>query len=519
MNMLSVKYVNPENDLALNRHNIRQISCGLSYFLILTIDGDVYGWGDNRHGQFVAEMDCLKKLDSKYVVQYINATIGHEKYYYIIMELCSNSLTKILEHKPQVFHRKPEELMNSIEFYISCHIFKELLECVQYLHQLDPPVIHRDLKPDNILVAQNVTNGRYFKLGDFGLATVHDRNIHSMTNNKHTGDVGDTRYQAIMNSIEFYISCHIFKEILECVQYLHELDPPVIHRDLKPDNILVALNVTNGRYFKLGDFGLATVHDRNIHSMTNNRHTGDVGDTRYQAPEVANCAKYDHRVDIYSLSKIGEEIFGLNFNDKLGYNVLFKTNDDKVYGLGSNKLGSLGLGHNDYVSEPQLIPELCHQNIQRVDPENELFVKLKSIGQISCGLYHLLALTSDSDVYGWGDNREGHLKKFIEHKREVFGREPQELINSIEFYISCQLFKELLECVQYLHQLDPPVIHRDLKPDNILVARDVRNGRFLKLCHFGLATIHDKTIDSMTATKHTEDVGDKRYQAKVETYV
>ncbi|CAG2170267.1 unnamed protein product [Oppiella nova] len=149
------------------------------------------------------------------------------------MELCSNSLTKILEHKPQVFHRKPEELMNSIEFYISCHIFKELLECVQYLHQLDPPVIHRDLKPDNILVAQNVTNGRYFKLGDFGLATVHDRNIHSMTNNKHTGDVGDTRYQA---------------------------------------------------------------------------------------PEVAYCAKYDHRVDIYSLSKIGEEIFGLNFNDKLTNN-------------------------------------------------------------------------------------------------------------------------------------------------------------------------------------------------------
>ncbi|CAG2171897.1 unnamed protein product, partial [Oppiella nova] len=149
------------------------------------------------------------------------------------MELCSNSLTKILEHKPQVFHRKPEEPMNSIEFYISCHIFKELLECVQYLH---------------------------------------------------------------------------------------ELDPPIIHRDLQPDNILVTLNVTNRRYFKLGDFGLATVHDRNIHSMTNNKHTGDVGDTRYQAPEVACCEKYDHRVDIYSLSKIGEEIFDLNFNDKLTNN-------------------------------------------------------------------------------------------------------------------------------------------------------------------------------------------------------
>ncbi|CAG2169077.1 unnamed protein product [Oppiella nova] len=144
---------------------------------------------------------------------------------------------------------------------------------------------------------------------------------HSLQNVlQHKPQVFGRQPEEPMNSIEFYISCHIFKEILECVQYLHELNPPVIHRDLKPDNILVALNVTNRRYFKLGDFGLATVHDRNIHSMTNNKHTGDVGDIIYQAPEVAYNAKYDHRVDIYSLSKIGEEIFGLNFNDKLTNN-------------------------------------------------------------------------------------------------------------------------------------------------------------------------------------------------------
>ncbi|CAG2168587.1 unnamed protein product [Oppiella nova] len=153
--------------------------------------------------------------------------------YYICMELCSHSLQNILQHKPQVFDRQPEDPMNSIEFYISCHIFKEILECVQYLHELNPP-------------------------------------------------------------------------ILECVQYLHELNPPVIHRDLKPDNILLAKTVRNGRFFKVCDFGVATVHP----------HSSDKGDLTYQAPEVGRGVVYNHKIDIYSLAKIAEKIFGVHLEDK-----------------------------------------------------------------------------------------------------------------------------------------------------------------------------------------------------------
>ncbi|CAG2165917.1 unnamed protein product [Oppiella nova] len=107
------------------------------------------------------------------------------------MELCSHSLQNILQHKPQVFGRQPEEPMNSIEFYISCHIFKEISECVQYLHELNPQIIHRDLKPDNILIARKVRNGRFVKLGDFGLASFHYSSFGS-----HTTGVGTRQYMA-----------------------------------------------------------------------------------------------------------------------------------------------------------------------------------------------------------------------------------------------------------------------------------------------------------------------------------
>ncbi|CAG2171530.1 unnamed protein product [Oppiella nova] len=106
------------------------------------------------------------------------------------MEYCSQSLKNILLDKPHVFARQPGQPLNLFEYFISYGIFREILECVQYLHGLDPKIIHRDLKPDNILIAHNVRNGRFIKLCDFGLATVHEDSM------SHTNDIGSFRYKS-----------------------------------------------------------------------------------------------------------------------------------------------------------------------------------------------------------------------------------------------------------------------------------------------------------------------------------
>jgi WNK lysine deficient protein kinase len=46
------------------------------------------------------------------------------------------------------------------------------------------------------------------------------------------------------------------QQILEGLDYLHSQDPPIIHRDIKCDNIFI--NGTTGQV-KIGDLGLATV--------------------------------------------------------------------------------------------------------------------------------------------------------------------------------------------------------------------------------------------------------------------
>ncbi|CAG2164564.1 unnamed protein product [Oppiella nova] len=112
-----------------------------------------------------------------------------------------------------------------------------------------------------------------------------------------------------MTSIEFYISYQIFLELTECVQYLHKKH--IIHRDLKPDNVLISMD---GR-IKLCDFGLAKdVDSIDWYRMSKAKHTADVGPVDYMAPE-AQTYHYNHKIDIYSLSLIGAQIFDFDTYD------------------------------------------------------------------------------------------------------------------------------------------------------------------------------------------------------------
>ena len=85
------------------------------------------------------------------------------------MELCSDNLKNVIQQKREFFRRKISEPMKPMEYFISCQLFQEMLECVQYLHESNPPIIHGNLKPENILICENSNLKRFVKLGDFGL--------------------------------------------------------------------------------------------------------------------------------------------------------------------------------------------------------------------------------------------------------------------------------------------------------------------------------------------------------------
>jgi translation initiation factor 2-alpha kinase 1 len=80
-------------------------------------------------------------------------------------------------------------------------------------------------------------------------------------------------------------------------------------------------------------------------------------------------------------------------------------------------------------------------------------------------------------------------------------------------YIASQIFLEIIEGVNYLHSHKPKIIHRDLKLSNILIKKR-SGGKFIKICDFGLSTIHELLdVPDEKETIHTTGVGTRRYIA------
>ncbi|XVF84186.1 hypothetical protein PTKIN_Ptkin17bG0005300 [Pterospermum kingtungense] len=80
------------------------------------------------------------------------------------------------------------------------------------------------------------------------------------------------------------------RQILHGLAYLHSHDPPVIHRDLKCDNIFV-----NGHLgeVKIGDLGMAAILHRSQHAHS------VIGTLEFMAPELYE-EDYNELVDVYS---------------------------------------------------------------------------------------------------------------------------------------------------------------------------------------------------------------------------
>lgn len=99
-----------------------------------------------------------------------------------------------------------------------------------------------------------------------------------------------SKFIAKVQVIRWKIAKRWATQILKGLEYLHSQDPPVIHRDLKCENIFI--NGTSGD-LRIGDLGLSTVHS-----------TGKVlsvlGTPEFMAPDLYEESPYDEKVDIYA---------------------------------------------------------------------------------------------------------------------------------------------------------------------------------------------------------------------------
>ncbi|CAN8260421.1 unnamed protein product [Cochlearia groenlandica] len=114
-----------------------------------------------------------------------------------------------------------------------------------------------------------------------------NRNINFVTEMFTSGTL--RQYRLRHKRVNIRAVKHWCRQILRGLHYLHSHDPPVIHRDLKCDNIFV--NGNQGEV-KIGDLGLAAI-------LRKSHAAHCVGTPEFMAPEVYEEA-YNELVDIYS---------------------------------------------------------------------------------------------------------------------------------------------------------------------------------------------------------------------------
>jgi serine/threonine-protein kinase len=93
----------------------------------------------------------------------------------------------------------------------------------------------------------------------------------------------------------------LLAQVAHALSYAHAR--AVVHRDLKPDNVLVTADLRT----KVLDFGLAGLHSEGAECLTQSYVS--MGTANYMAPEQRKDAKRaDHKADIYSFGVMAYEL-------------------------------------------------------------------------------------------------------------------------------------------------------------------------------------------------------------------
>ncbi|XP_046460945.1 CBL-interacting serine/threonine-protein kinase 20-like [Daphnia pulex] len=123
----------------------------------------------NRSEKEEREVDLQKILDHENILKILQV-VEDDDFRYIVLELCAGTLSEVIENT----YKGPTQPPDAIVLY-------QIADGLDYIHS--EKLVHRDIKPDNILVSQT----GHMKLSDFGLSKqISIRDTFSMSGIKGT---------------------------------------------------------------------------------------------------------------------------------------------------------------------------------------------------------------------------------------------------------------------------------------------------------------------------------------------
>lgn len=287
----------------------------------------------DSESQVLREVKLLSKLNHPNVVRYYSSWLDD---YDIVQNIVSDSSSENTNEYNQYFVEYSSKAVNVKKFK---NINESEDESIDESKYYNPDESKNDIEDDsednNNDNEDKSQNGRNFTLNRketlkgpvlcILMELCKEKTLDDLINNDEIQDK--------------QMCYNIFRDITSALAYIHE--NKIMHRDLKPKNILVGLN----SHVKLGDFGLSRTISANKPLLNEELElpvyldqkklsdmTLNIGTFFYMAPELRKreSKRYSNKVDIYSLGLIFLEMcykFSTHFEKIQVFNCIAETGE------------------------------------------------------------------------------------------------------------------------------------------------------------------------------------------------
>jgi serine/threonine protein kinase len=223
----------------------------------------------------------------------------------------------------------------------------------------------------------------------YGCTSSHSRELLLVYEFVQNGTVADHLHghRAGERALTWPMRLNIAVESAAALTYLHAIEPPIVHRDVKTTNILLDTDF----HVKVADFGLSRLFPLDVTHVS----TAPQGTPGYVDPEYHQCYQLTDKSDVYSFGVVLVELI----SSKPAVDITRQRNEINLAGMAINKiqkcqleeLVDLELG---YESDPAtrkmmtMVAELAfrclQQNGEMRPPIKEVFDVLRGIQEECC---------------------------------------------------------------------------------------------------------------------------------------
>ncbi|KAF0917870.1 hypothetical protein E2562_021523 [Oryza meyeriana var. granulata] len=229
----------------------------------------------------------------------------------------------------------------------------------------------------------------------YGCTSSHSRELLLVYEFVANGTVADHLHghRAQERALSWPLRLNIAVESAAALHYLHAIEPPIVHRDVKTTNILLDADF----HVKVADFGLSRLFPLDVTHVS----TAPQGTPGYVDPEYHQCYQLTDKSDVYSFGVVLVELI----SSKPAVDITRQRNEINLAGMAINRiqksqleeLVDLELGYDSDPATKKMMTMVAELAFRCLQQNGEMRPPIKEVLEVLKGVQELCVVEKDGD--------------------------------------------------------------------------------------------------------------------------